>query len=245
MMMTVKEVSKLSGVSIRTLQYYDRLGLLPPAGRTEAGYRLYDDTVLERLWQILLFRELEFPLADIRTILDDPALDRKKVLTQQIDLLTMKKQRLERIIDLAREIRDKGEIKMEFKVFDDSEIKEYEKSAKAQWGSTREYKEYSEKHGDRSTKETREVMDRFMGIFAEFGAMKDKPAGSPEVQAQTAKLREFISANYYECSAEMLASLGQMYASDGRFRANIDKAGGEGTAEFVNRAIAEYCRKKI
>ena len=93
-MMTVKEVSRLTGISIRTLQYYDKLGLLP-AMRTESGYRLYDDAALERLQQILLFRELEFPLRDIRTILDNPNFDRRKALRQQIELLTLKKQRLE------------------------------------------------------------------------------------------------------------------------------------------------------
>ena len=78
-MMTVKEASRLTGISIRTLQYYDKLGLLP-AMRTESGYRLYDDAALERLQQILLFRELEFPLRDIRTILDNPNFDRRKAL---------------------------------------------------------------------------------------------------------------------------------------------------------------------
>ena len=88
-MMTVKEASRLTGISIRTLQYYDKLGLLP-AMRTESGYRLYDDAALERLQQILLFRELEFPLRDIRTILDNPNFDRRKALRQQIELLTLK-----------------------------------------------------------------------------------------------------------------------------------------------------------
>lgn len=90
-MMTVNEASKLTGVSIRTLQYYDTIGLLPPAGYTEAGYRLYDDTAMERLQQILLFRELEFPLKEIKRILDSPNFDRSKALEQQIELLTMKR----------------------------------------------------------------------------------------------------------------------------------------------------------
>ena len=103
-MMTVKEASRLTGISIRTLQYYDKLGLLP-AMRTESGYRLYDDAALERLQQILLFRELEFPLRDIRTILDNPNFDRRKALRQQIELLTLKKQHLEDLIRLARTLQ--------------------------------------------------------------------------------------------------------------------------------------------
>ena len=90
-MMTVNEVSKLTGVSIRALQYYDKIGLLHPAEYTEAGYRLYDDAALERLQQILLFRELEFPLKDIQKIVENPAFDRQKALEQQIALLTLKK----------------------------------------------------------------------------------------------------------------------------------------------------------
>ena len=79
-MMTVNEVSKLAGVSIRTLQYYDKIGLLKPAEYTESGYRLYDDTALERLQQILLFKELEFPLKDIKEIIMSPDFDKKKAL---------------------------------------------------------------------------------------------------------------------------------------------------------------------
>ena len=97
-MRTVNEVSKLTGVSVRTLQYYDKIGLLLPAERTEAGYRLYDDASLERLQQILLFRELEFSLDEIRAILDARDFDREKALDQQIELLTLKMQRLEGII---------------------------------------------------------------------------------------------------------------------------------------------------
>ena len=102
-MMTVNEASKLTGVSIRTLQYYDTIGLLPPAGYTEAGYRLYDDTALARLQSILLFRELEFPLKDIKRILDDPNFDQAAALADQIKLLELQQARLGRLITLARE----------------------------------------------------------------------------------------------------------------------------------------------
>ena len=90
-MMTVKQVSELTGVSIRTLRYYDSIGLLNPSVRTEAGYRLYDDTAMERLQQILLFRELGFPLADIVRILSSPDFDRQKALSQQIELLELRR----------------------------------------------------------------------------------------------------------------------------------------------------------
>ena len=117
-MMTVKEVSNLTGVSIRTLQYYDKIGLLHPAHRTQAGYRLYDDAALERLQQILLFRELEFSLEDIRKILKNPEFDREKALEQQITLLNLKKQHLEKLIALAEKIRTTGGNVMDFNAFD-------------------------------------------------------------------------------------------------------------------------------
>jgi len=107
-MMTVNEVSKLTGVSIRTLQYYDTIGLLKPVEYTGAGYRLYDDTSLERLQQILLFRELEFPLKEIKRIIDAPNFNRNRALEQQIELLTMKKEHLENLINFARGIKGIG-----------------------------------------------------------------------------------------------------------------------------------------
>ena len=100
-MMTVNEVSRLTGVSIRTLQYYDKMGLLKPTEHTAAGYRLYDNRALEKLQQILLFRELEFSLKDIKQIMDAPGFDRQKALEQQIEVLILKKQRLENLIALA------------------------------------------------------------------------------------------------------------------------------------------------
>lgn len=113
-MMTVNKVSKLTGVSIRTLQYYDKIGLLHPAEHTEAGYRLYDDTALERLQQILLFRELEFSLKEIQAILQSPDFDRDKALEQQIELLSLKKEHLENLITFARGLKQVGGTNMDF-----------------------------------------------------------------------------------------------------------------------------------
>ena len=148
-MRTVHEVSGLAGVSIRTLQYYDKIGLLRPAGYTDAGYRLYDDTDLERLQQILLFRELEFPLKEIRKIMESPDYDRDRALEQQIALLTLKKEHLENLIELARGIKETGGNTMDFSAFDTSRMEEYAAQAKASWGDTAAYKEFKEKAKDR------------------------------------------------------------------------------------------------
>ena len=125
MMMTVNEVSKLAGVSIRTLQYYDKIGLLHPTGYTDAGYRLYDDADLERLQHILLFRELEFPLKDIKMIVNSPDFDRSKALEQQIELLRLKKEHIENLMNFALGIKLLGVKHMDFKAFDRSKLDEY------------------------------------------------------------------------------------------------------------------------
>ena len=240
-MMTVNEVSKLTGVSIRTLQYYDTIGLLPPTKYTEAGYRLYDDTAMERLQQILLFKKLEFPLKEIKMIIDAPNFDRSKALEQQIELLTMKKEHLENLINFARKIKTTGVNKMDFKVFDTTKMDEYARKSKEQWGNTSEYKEYREKVNKQSLDTQKIAWQNLMLIFVEFGKMKDKGAEHNEVQTEVKKLQEYISSHFYKCSNEVLKGLGAMYASGGEFTKNIDKAAGSGTAVFVAKAIEIYC----
>lgn len=242
-MKTVHEVSKLAGVSIRTLQYYDKIGLLHPAKYTESGYRLYDDTALEKLQQILLFRELEFSLKDIKAIMDNPNFDRRKALEQQIALLTLKKEHLKNLIDLARDIKDIGVNKMDFTAFDTSKIDEYAAQAKSLWGNTPEYREFEEKSKKRTAQEEQTISTQMMGIFAEFGTMLKLDPSAEKVQSQVKKLQDFITENFYNCSDEILYSLGSMYVSGGDFTENIDMTGGKGTAEFVFKAIKIYCNK--
>ena len=242
-MRTVTEVSKLTGVSIRALQYYDKIGLLKPTEYTESGYRLYDDTALERLQQILLFRELEFPLKEIKEILSGPNFDKNKALEQQITLLTMKKEHLENLISFARGIQFEGVKTMDFSVFDTQKIDEYAKQAKEQWGKTAEYKEFEQKAADRSKEEERAVMEEFMQIFADFGKMKDDAPESADVQNHVKKLQDYITEHFYKCSDDILSSLGQMYAGGGEFTANIDRVGGEGTAKFTAEAIKIYSHR--
>ena len=241
-MMTVNEVSKLTGVSIRTLQYYDTIGLLPPTEYTEAGYRLYDDTAMERLQQILLFRELEFPLKEIKRIIDSPDFNRNKALEQQMKLLTMKKEHLEGLISFARKIKETGVNKMDFQVFNTTKMDEYTKKAKEQWGQTAEYKEYEEKTGDQSPEAQKQALRNFMLIFVEFGKMTDKKPEDSDVQLKVKELQDYIMNHFYKCSNEILKGLGELYASGGEFTENIDKAAGDGTAVFVAKAIDVYCK---
>lgn len=242
-MMTVKEVSKLAGVSVRTLQYYDKIGLLQPTKYTDSGYRLYDDAALERLQQILLFRELEFPLKEIKAILDSTNFDGKKALSQQIELLELKKQHLENLINFARGIKMIGVRAVDFTVFDRSKIDEYAKRTREQWGNTDAYKEFVEKTKDRTQEEDDRLAEEFMELFVEFGTMKNESPDSERVQLQVKKIQDYITEHLYTCTDTILASLGKMYAGGGELTDNIDKSCGSGTAEFVSQAIKIYCKK--
>ncbi len=244
-MRTVHEVSKLTGVSIRALQYYDRIGLLRPSAYSRAGYRLYDDTALETLQQILLYRELDFPLVDIKALLSSPVFDRRKALEQQIGLLQLKKERLEKLIALAREIQSSGGMAaMDFSAFDTRKIDAYAAQARAAWGGTPAYQEYERKAEGRTPAETLALSGQMMQIFAEFGAIREGRPESDEAQRLVRKLQDFITAHFYTCTPQILAGLGQMYAAGGEMTDNIDRSGGAGTAAFASAAIRLHCDKQ-
>lgn len=242
-MKTVNEVSKLTGISVRTLHHYDDIGLLKPTTVTEAGYRLYDDTALERLQHILLFKELQFPLKDIKEILESPDFDRKKALEQQIELLTMKKEHLENLILFARGIKLLGVKNMDFSAFDTKKLDEYAAEAKKTWGKTEAYKEFEEKSKGRTQEDTKDISDGLMQMFVTFGEMKEMNPADETVQKQVKRLQDYITAHFYNCTPQILYGLGQMYAAGGEFTENIDNTGGVGTAEFASKAIAIYCGK--
>ena len=156
--MTIHEVSKLAGVSVRTLHHYDAIGLLPPTTLTEAGYRLYDDTALARLQSILLFRELEFPLKDIKRILDDPNFDQAAALEDQIKLLELRRKQLGKLIALARETLKTGVTPMKFDAFDKTEQARFAAEVKEKWGGTAAYQEYQQREENGSAGDSAELM---------------------------------------------------------------------------------------
>ena len=238
-MRTIHEVSKLAGVSVRTLHHYDAIGLLPPTALTEVGYRLYDDTALARLQSILLFRELEFPLKDIKRILDDPSFDQAAALADQIKLLELRREQLGRLIALARETLQTGVTPMKFDAFDKTEQERFAAEVRKKWGNTAAYQESQQREQDGTAGEPADLMKH----FADLGRLKHLSPAAPEAQTAIRELQQFITDHFYTCTSEILAGLGEMYAADDRFRQNIDKAGGEGTAEFAAKAIRAYCGK--
>ena len=241
-MKTVAQVSKLTGISVRTLHHYDEIGLLKPTRVTESGYRLYDDAALQRLHGILLLKELQFPLKEIRDILDSPGFDPMEALQQQIELLELQKKHLEGLISHAREIQKSGVLPMDFSSFDTTKIDRYAAQAKEKWGKTEAYKEYEAKTAGKDNAQMQSTGDKLMDIFREFGEIRHLSPASSEAQALVSKLQGFITDNYYTCTKQILFGLGQMYAAGDEMNENIDKAGGEGTGAFARDAIIIYCK---
>ena len=244
--MQINKFAKFAGVSVRTLHYYDEIGLLKSAFVDEQnGYRFYDEISLERMQEILFYRELDFELKSIADILSSPDYDKQKALAEQRKLLILKKERLERII-AALDSAEKGKITMS--AFDNSDYEtarnRYEAEAKRRWGETDAYKEHAEKTANYSKEKWTAVTDGPMTVLAKFAAcMKaGHAADSTEAQTLVKELQNYITENYYTCTNEILAGLGQMYVADERFKNNIDKHA-PGTAEFASAAIAAYCEK--
>ena len=241
-MKTVAEVSKLTGVSVRTLHHYDQIGLLKPTKITEAGYRLYDDEALRKLQTILFFRELEFPLKQIGEFLNDPAFDAQKVLSDQIRLLELRMEQLEKLISHARQIQKTGVIPMDFSAFDRSKQDAYAAEAKKRWGKTDAYKEFEEKTAGQTQEQQDAAGDGLMAVFARMGTIRTADPAAPEAQALVKELQDYITAHYYTCTKQILRGLGMMYIAGDEMTENIDKAGGEGTAQFAHDAIEVYCK---
>lgn len=246
MKLKIREFARLTGVSVRTLHFYDEIGLLKPSSVDEQnGYRFYDEQTLMRMQEILFYRELNFSLKEIRMILSSPDYDKQNALKEQKHLLTLKKERLERIIS-ALDSAMKGEI-VNMNVFDNSEFEEkrneYAKEAREKWGDTAAYKEYAEKIADYSEDKHKQVNSAMDERIAEFADCKRNGFApeSQKTQALVKKWQDFITENYYTCTKEILVGLGEMYVADERFQKNIDRHG-DGTAQFMSDAIKLYCK---
>lgn len=243
MKMLIKEFADYMGVSVRTLHYYDEIELLKPAIVDEqTGYRYYDEQSFERMQEILFYRELDFSLKSICSILSSPDYDKEKALEEQKRLLILKKERLERII-VALDAYQKGENVME--AFDNTEFeaarKQYEDEVKEKWGKTVAYQEYEEKAKGYLKDKQSEIISGMQEIIKEFALCMQGGVRQESAQAQelVKKLQDYITAHYYTCTDEILAGLGKMYVADERFKKNMDSYA-EGTAEYISEAISMY-----
>lgn len=246
----IKEAAKIAGISVRTLHHYDRIGLLNPASATAAGYRLYTDRDLERLQQALFFKELGFSLQEIKEILDSPSFDRRQALTSQRKLLFAKRKRLVAIISAVEKtiesIEGGSEMSNEekFAAFDMSEIEnhqqKYAEKARQKYGNSEAYKESRKKTSRYTEDDWAAITAKGNEIDARIAALMDKEPSDPTVQAAIEDKRQHITDNFYTCTPEIFRGLGDMYVSDKRFTANIDKVR-PGLAEFLQKAMRIYC----
>ena len=241
---TVSQLAKMAGVSVRTLHHYDHIGLLKPSGRTRAGYRLYGDTDLLRLQQILFFKELDIPLADVRQILDDPGFDQVAALGQHRQSLIGRIERLERLlktIDKTLHRLTEGDVTLT-----DAEL----------------YEGFTTEQIERTKREARELYDPALVAESErrvkrmnraewdavkaegealstgLAALIERQPGDPEVQALIARHHAWIE-NFYPCSAEVYRGLGQLYVEHPKFRAHYESYR-PGLADFMAKAMNVY-----
>ncbi len=233
--MNIKKFADACGVSVRTVRFYNEAGLLSPSFVDKSnGYRHYDGECLLRMQEILFYRELDFPIKEIKAILSSPDYDKKGALREQRRLLLLKKERLERIIAAIDSAEEGASIDMS--TFDNSEYVMYTEEVKRRWGDTAAYKESIEK----SSAGVAEGIEAIMADFAAAMTSGVKPADS-EAQSLVARLQDFITKTQYKCTNEILACLVEMYIGDERFKANIDRFG-DGTAQFAHDAIQCYVK---
>ena len=242
--MNVGEVATLAGVTVRTLYHYDRIGLLSPSGRTAAGYRQYAAADLDRLHQVLLYRELGFPLEEVASLLDDPAADPAAHLRRQHALL---RERLERTQAMVAAVEKEMEAQQmgisltqeeRFELFGDGFSDEYQAEAEERWGDTAAWAQsqrrtaaYSKEDWVQIKEETEDLQNRFAEAM-QSGAAADSDRAMDVAEAH----RQHITRWFYDCPPAMHAGLGRMYVEDERFTATYERTA-PGLAQYVSTAV--------
>jgi len=237
-MITVNEVAKLAGISIRTLHYYDEIGLLKPTHKTNSKYRLYSAKDLEKLWQILFFKELDFPLSQIREIINNPKFDKNQALKSHKKLLLEKRKRIDNIITSIDETIMKGFEMNMIKTFSNENYEKYKEEAIQKYGDT------AKQSYNRTSKYSKEqwklIQEEAKNIYTGLALNMDKRASDETVQQLISQWKNHITKYYYDCTLEIFKDLGQLYVDDERFTKNIDKTK-EGLASFMKEAMDYYC----
>lgn len=248
-MYKVSEVSKLTGVSVRMLHHYDKIGLLVPFEKSDCKYRFYSNDDIARLYQILIFKELDFSLSNIKKILDDTNFDRKEALIEQRKMIESQKKRLENILDSIDDtlvnLRGDGIMSNKsFRAFSYEEVKKHEEKyadeTKHKYGDSDAYKESKAKTDKYTKSDWDRVMSDADSLYIKLSELMDRDVSDSEVQKIVEDWRNYISENFYNCTIEIFRGLALIYVADDRFTKNIDKYG-EGLAQFLSDAMTVYC----
>lgn len=251
-MFTVKRVAEMAGVSVRTLHHYDEIGLLCPPAVSEAGYRLYGAPDLERLQQILFYKEMGLTLDAIKAILDDPGFDRREALLQHRTALLERRAQMDHLlVTLERTLTEmeRGRTMAEMsdkelkELFDGFDQKQYEEEVQQRWGQSEAYKESARRTAKYTKADWAEIKAEMESIGGDLGALVGRDPGEAEVQAVIERHFQQINRRFYTMDATFYRNLGEMYVADHRFTENIDKVK-PGLAAFWRDAIAVYCDRK-
>lgn len=245
----IKEIADITDVTIRTLYHYDKIGLLKPKSISEKGYRFYDDENIEKLQQILFFKEIGFSLEEIKNILDDKNFDRKKALEYHKEVLIKKRERIDEIIKTVENtiISIDGGKNMEkksmFKGLSIAEIEEHKekttKEAKEKWGHTSAYQESERRSSNYSSEDWDRINKRAAKTYQIIIDNIDKSPSDPIIQEAVGELRQNITDNFYNCTPEIFAYLGETYVDDERFASFYEKMN-KGMSVFLRDAIRFY-----
>ncbi len=248
---TVQQLARMADISVRTLHYYDEYGLLEPSYIEKNGYRRYEERELLKLQQILFFRELEFPLDEIKKIITSPHFDIVEALNDHKRIIEVKKKRLDGLLKTIHKTMikmksNKKDKKIDdtelFHSFDTDEMNKYQEEAKEKWGNTEAYKQSQERVKKMGKEGLKKISEEGEKIVSQLGKNMDEGIESPIIQKLIGEYHTHLS-KFYDISLEMYQNLGKMYVDDSRFTKYYDKHR-EGLAVFVRDAIAYYCSKK-
>lgn len=241
---TIHKLAKLAGVSVRTLHHYDHIGILQPVRNSTNGYRIYNESSVVRLQQILFFKELDFTLEEIHRILESPEYDRVQALEEQKRLIMLKKDRLEGLVQTIDTMisRLKGGEPMDtntiFDSLSDEQIEDYKKEAKARWGSTDMYKKSVERSHNWSKEDIKRVQREWTVLLTAVADTMDEGIRSDATQKAIDDIYKHLHT-FYEPNLDMFEGLGKMYVDDDRFRKTFEKIK-SGLAEYVRDAVVYY-----
>lgn len=244
MKLTVSEVSKKFGVSVRTLRYYDEIGLVKPSEIAPNGYRFYDEEALLLLQQVLFYRELELPLKEIAALMHHPDYDKKQALEAHRDFLLLKRKHIDDLLCLLDETIGGTIMEKERTTAQDVAAAKdaYAEEARTRYGNSPQWQQY-EKRAPRG-KAAYAAKAEAQEIFCAFAALAEESVSptSEAAQALVLKWQAHITENYYDCTDAILSGLAELYLADERFFKNLEQHG-KGTAQMMHDAIKAHCAK--